>query len=1415
MQDKLDTFIQGKKTISTATNELKTELLDQLQKELEKQFSKIAQNMNAGFDSIALTLEKQSEIMEGIKNAQEMTLAGIDKLQKQFEVIEAKVDKIDKTVGQNQKQIKDGNDRFSKKLPTSTSSTAQPSTNMNPWDPDNNGFVSTPEAIAMMKDLGAIQNDGGALLSVFSDAKNETVPLGVFAGMVPGFSWGGMSGYVTPLDVITQMEDSANAKFKMVTGNAVGLADKIWNAGTSSQIQHRWVDFTKSAESVFKTYLEEALSPWKEIADTLGNDMNQIKAASTILSGLADMATAVIDACWKVIDGVAATAANVAAGNVIGGVVTGLKTGIDATNCITKIIEIVKKVKDMMRLIDSGVRGLWKHGEELVGSISTMLKDTYQLTIETASTFVDEQIDKTLDLVSNHIDWTQEVSEFINGPLASQMSDSSWQPSADLCGFDPEQINVAAFNIQKLGATKMSGSWVPGILSGIIQSFDLVVIQEIQDANCADLSASGVPLKSNCAANKLLEIVNSAVPTEEQFDMFLSPRFGPHPTNGLEQYGFVYRKNKMVPTSRETVKSSLMEYRRNPFKVTWSLRGSNFQFVTFVLHAAPDGSVVQELDALGKEAVEAKNDNLPVLVLGDLNAGCTYVTDADWSCLENDACEKVTMSLWENKEFTWLLGNDKYTNLKRTCAYDRFVVTPKMLKHVVPGSAQVVPFDTQHTLSPDEALKVSDHYPISLSIQTNTPNYCLKGKYLRIKTTSQFYRDHCVAECQNAKAVNSGGDTENMRIIIPACASFENTDTVNLGFSQAITDGNGTPTFFWVDSSELGVQANEYCVSNPNSEIRSSANPPEFIMRFCLRRDSDNVVLTTPNDCVQRGRQRRSPTIAPGMPLAEIRAYATANPSALKKVQELLVTMGETEGGLKEVADTALANQKAMSALCDESIDGASSYSMQDLLKFVDYNQAHSRYECARQDLCLWNANPPGDESETKEKKLNSWQLARSFSEARGFILGQQVIKTLQKMEVKLQYQTLNSEGHSQLFDNLRQSIENIGSAQDTFSIQTAALTAMSSIYEIEVVHTDTIAKSAQQAWFGYTARKSTHPNFFASLIAGSPPGVGRGGTINIKMPENHPYFRARVCNMDVRAFFLADKGNESAQSNRLSGYTTTTVAKGATSIFRSPLSGGRTKDDQWLHVNINGDQGTAGRTTVYKQSDCTRFDSIVTDDKQRDKRLLPSPYGQWIISTSLSKDQIVNGVDAVRLIFNVEFDMMSVLQDAQDTESGPLNDQSSVYTSGNLPKWADEGDICSSFTDCAEDRSSWVCTLPPENAATNPMLTPTPTSAAAAQGITTTSMPLSSTSEVQSTGTPFNPSVLPQDLNNVTSGFVYFIATVIILAIVFWLVVLCRRRMKKPSPHVKQTLDGAINGPLRPLRNPSSEPFFPDESSL
>lgn len=1350
-------------------------------------------------------------MLEGIKNAQERTLAGIDKLQKQFEVMEAKVDKIDKTVVQNQKQIEDGNARFSTDSPASTSSTSQPATTKNPWDPDNNGFVSTPEAITMMKDLGAIQNDGGALLSVFTDAKNETVPLGVFAGMVPGFNWGGMSGYVTPLDVITRMEDSANAKFKMVAGNAVGLADKIWNPGTSSQIQHRWVDFTKNAESVFKNYLGEMLSPWKECADTLGNDINQIKAASTILSGLTDMATAVIDACWKVIDGVASTVSNFATGNVLGGIVSGLKTGIDATNCINKILEIVKKVKDMMRLIDSGVRGLWEHGSELVGSIGTMLKDTYQLTITTASSFVDEEINQTLDLISNHIDWTQEASEFIVGPFASQMSDSSWQPSADLCGFDPEQINVAAFNIQKLGPTKMSGSWVPGILSAIIQSFDLVVIQEIQDANCAELSASGAPIRSSCAASKLLEMVNSAVPTEDQFDMFLSPRFGPHPTNGLEQYGFVYRKNKMAPTSKGSVASSSIEYRRNPFKVVWSLReSSGFQFVTFVLHAAPDGSVVQELDALGKEAAETKNDNLPVLVLGDLNAGCSYITDVQWNCLKNDACKNVTMSLWENKEFTWLLGNDKYTNLKRTCAYDRFVVTPKMLKHVVPGSAQVVTFDTQHTLSPDEALKVSDHYPISLSIQTNTPNFCLKGKYLRIKTSSQFYKEHCFAECQDAKA---GADDTLM--IIPACATFENTNTVNLGFSQAINDDNGIPSYFWVDSRELGLQANENCVARPNSEFRRSADPPDFFTRFCVHRNSDGVVLTTPNDCVQRGRGRRAPSAASNMPPAEVKAYATAKPSALKKVQELLVTMRDNDDGLKELADAALANQKAMSALCDASIDQASSFSMQGLLKFVDYNQAHSRYECARPDLCLWNANPPGDESETEGKKSNSWQLARSFSEARGFILGQQVIKTLQKMEVKLQYQTLNSEGHSQLFDNLRQSIENIGSAQDTFSIQTAALTAMSSIYEIEVVHTDTIAKSAQQAWFGYTARKSTHPNFFASLIAGSPPGVGRGGTINIKMPENHPYFRARVRNMDVRAFFLADKGNESAQSNRLSGYTTTTVAKGATSIFRSPLSGGRTKDDQWLHVNINGDQGTAGRTTVYKQSDCTRFDSIVTDDKQRDKRLLPSPYGQWIISTSLSKDQIVNGVDAVRLIFNVEFDMMSVLQDAQDTESGPLNDQSSVYTSGNLPKWADEGDICSSFTDCAEDRSSWVCTLPPENAATNPMLTPTPTSAAAAQGITTTSMPLSSTSEVQSTGTPFNPSVLPQDLNNVTSGFVYFIATVIILAIVFWLVVLCRRRMKKPSPHVKQTLDGAINGPLRPLRNPSSEPFFPDESSL
>ncbi|MEQ2185192.1 Deoxyribonuclease-1, partial [Goodea atripinnis] len=99
-----------------------------------------------------------------------------------------------------------------------------------------------------------------------------------------------------------------------------------------------------------------------------------------------------------------------------------------------------------------------------------------------------------------------------------------------------------------------------------------------------------------------------------------------------------------------------------------------------------------------------------IVLLGDFNSGCSYVTASDW--------QKIR--LFTDKSFHWLIPDSADTTVTNTnCPYDRVVVTADMLKGVVHGSAQVYDFVADLNLSqnmvktsPLEGLAVSDHFPV-------------------------------------------------------------------------------------------------------------------------------------------------------------------------------------------------------------------------------------------------------------------------------------------------------------------------------------------------------------------------------------------------------------------------------------------------------------------------------------------------------------------------------------------------------------------------------------------------------------------------------------------------------------------------------------------------------------------------------
>jgi hypothetical protein len=104
------------------------------------------------------------------------------------------------------------------------------------------------------------------------------------------------------------------------------------------------------------------------------------------------------------------------------------------------------------------------------------------------------------------------------------------------------------------------------------------------------------------------------------------------------------------------------------------------------------------------------NDTHPgALILGDLNAACSYVTAREWPRIR-------LRSLLPNMN-RWWIPDDAKTNLAPSsrCAYDRFVSVGDRVADMI-AFAEPFAFDRAYNLSYAFAKTVSDHYPIELTL---------------------------------------------------------------------------------------------------------------------------------------------------------------------------------------------------------------------------------------------------------------------------------------------------------------------------------------------------------------------------------------------------------------------------------------------------------------------------------------------------------------------------------------------------------------------------------------------------------------------------------------------------------------------------------------------------------------------------
>jgi len=258
------------------------------------------------------------------------------------------------------------------------------------------------------------------------------------------------------------------------------------------------------------------------------------------------------------------------------------------------------------------------------------------------------------------------------------------------------QLLIGAFNVQVFGEKKSQDVTVMEHITTIVRRYDVIVIQEVRE------SSSDTPV-----IDSLMSYVNKQ---SSDYDFRYSSPLGD--SNQKERYLCLFRKNKVTFGGSYQYPDTNNKFSRPPFVVNFlsKMDGEVLSFSLVPLHSKPS-EAVREIDALVEVEEEVAslpdwNDN--ILMLGDFNAGCRYVTGPGW---------KNIRLRTQTDRYRWLIDDDAVTNLSDTpCPYDRIVATTVMNRRVVRGSARVYNFQHALGLTLEEAREVSDHFPVEVQL---------------------------------------------------------------------------------------------------------------------------------------------------------------------------------------------------------------------------------------------------------------------------------------------------------------------------------------------------------------------------------------------------------------------------------------------------------------------------------------------------------------------------------------------------------------------------------------------------------------------------------------------------------------------------------------------------------------------------
>ncbi|XP_078065684.1 deoxyribonuclease gamma-like [Mustelus asterias] len=260
-----------------------------------------------------------------------------------------------------------------------------------------------------------------------------------------------------------------------------------------------------------------------------------------------------------------------------------------------------------------------------------------------------------------------------------------------------QTLKICSFNVRSFGKSKIAKERIVDVLVKIISRCDLLLMMEIKDSR-------------NQAFPILMKRLNNQS-NKNEYESIISERLGR--LTYKEQYAFIYRTKLLsVKRSYQYPDHQTDVFAREPFVVWFSSRYTSVKdFVIIPQHTKPDSSV-SEMNALYDVYMDMKKlwRAKYFILMGDFNADCEYVRKKEWP----------NIKLRNDTSFVWLIGDNNDTTVRESthCAYDRIVLHgEKLVQAVVPDSVNIFNFKEAYDLTEEQALKVSDHFPVEVDLQ--------------------------------------------------------------------------------------------------------------------------------------------------------------------------------------------------------------------------------------------------------------------------------------------------------------------------------------------------------------------------------------------------------------------------------------------------------------------------------------------------------------------------------------------------------------------------------------------------------------------------------------------------------------------------------------------------------------------------